>query len=216
MCLKPTPGLKSCNKASSRTARIYEVYYRYGIVRSSIFIPCCLTAFISRLHTFVCLHVSILCQPSGANEQFHSQWQQKTHLSRWSQDGHCGWLRRSQLRAVDGLGASQREIHLLFTVHYADAVQERDANLQMAALVRVCDNLPTVPLAVWVRTMTCEAGGNWPWAKDRLQKRRPLPTTVFEQPRSHSIRKEQAIRTSNKHMCLMYSTSSYTFLFPGT
>ena len=28
-------------------------------------------------------------------------------------------------------------------------LQERDANLQMAALVRVCDNLPTVPLALW-------------------------------------------------------------------
>lgn len=48
----------------------------------------------------------------------------------------------------------------LFTVHHADAVQERDANLEIAALVKVCDNLPTVPLAVWVRTMTCEADGN--------------------------------------------------------
>lgn len=52
---------------------------------------------------------------------------------------------------MDGLGASQRDLHPYFTVHHADAVQERDANLQMAALVRVCDNLPAVPLAVvWV------------------------------------------------------------------
>ena len=164
---------------------------------------------------------------------------QKTHLSWWSQGWHCAWLRRSQLRAVDGLAggskkrlhtgspkysgpvcslyfeppgweASQREIHPYFTVHHADAVQERDVNLQMAALVRVCDNLPTVPLTV--RVQNDDMGSRWQLvvgekSEDGLQKRTPLPTAVFEQPRSQSIGEGQATRTSNKHMlCRIYST----------